>query len=240
MSSAWSAEILTIAFPVQEVRQGSLVKAKLFVPPELVNIPVQKLKGETSAETIYFHQISPLLKKEGSANYESDVQIIFTKVPESNHLILKINEQPIDLEWNNIQIIPVETPEGMIWADFSAPDFFEGKLTWLWIALLFLVLGIGGFFIWKKIDTRTKEKSRKQKLIDEFKSCQNYEDVVALWKRKRSFMKDFPHLDSTFPAFESVLFKYQFKPVQTENEKLEVMTAYRTLVEQSEGGFRGI
>ncbi len=240
ISQAWSAEKLTIGFTAQEVRQGSLVKAKLFVPPEMVNVPVQKLKGETAAETIYFHQISPLFKKEGSANYESDVQLIFTKVPESNHLTIKVNDLPVDLEWNSIQVIPVETPEGMLWADFTAPDFFEGKLTWIWISLLIIILAAGGYFLWTKIDKRTKEKARKQKLIDEFKSCQSYDDVVAFWKKKRIFIKDFPHLEATFPDFEIVLFKYQFKPVQTESEKSEVLTAYRNLVNQSEGGFRGV
>ncbi len=239
-SNAFSADKLKIGFFAEEIRQGALVKAKLFVPPESVNVPFQKLKGETVGETIYFYQLSPLLRKEGSSNYEADIQLIFVKVPESTSLVATVGDQAIELEWNNIRIIPVETPEGMLWADFTAPDFLEGKLTWIWLTLLIIILGAGGFIIWKKLNKRNKEKSRKQKLIDEFKSCQSYEDIVAFWKKKRSFIKDFPHLEGTFPPFEEVLFKYQFKPSQTENEKNEVMKAYRNLVEQSEGGFRGV
>lgn len=239
-SQLFAASRMQIDLPAGEIRQGALVKAKLFVPPESLNLPLQKLKGETLAETIYIQQLSPLMKKEGSPDYVSDIQLVFIKVPDTNPLALKLNEAVLEVGWNNIQIIPVETPDELLWADFTAPALFEGNLLWIWILLLGLILAGGGLFTWKKYSHRKAEKLRKRQLMNEFKSCQTYEDVVNMWKRKRVYLKEFPHLESSFQVFEEVLFRYQFKPKQSESEKLEVLSAYRKLLEQSEGGFHGI
>ncbi len=235
-----AASRMQLELPASDIRQGALVKAKLFVPPESLNLPLQKLKGETLAETIYIQQLSPLMKKEGSPDYVAEVQLVFIKIPDTNPVAVKLNDEVIEVGWNNVQIIPVETPEELLWADFTAPDFLEGNFIWLWIILLILILGGGGFYGWKKISFRNAVKLRKRQLMTEFKSCQNYEDVVSMWKRKRVYLKEFPHLETSFPPFEEVLFRYQFKPKQSETEKSEVVKAYRKLLDQSEGGFYGI
>lgn len=63
---------------------------------------------------------------------------------------------------------------------------------------------------------------------------------MAFWKKKHTYLREFPQLDGPLKKFEAVLFKYQFKLFQTEEEKETVMRAYRTLLQESEGGLRGI
>lgn len=239
-SQLFAAGTMQLEFSGQEIRQGALVRAKLFVPPESLNLPLRKLKGETLGETLYFHQLSPLLKKEGSLNYEAEVQVIFIKVPGNNNFTTQIGDHVFDLRWNSIEVFPVETPDQLIWADFTAPDFFEGNLFWVWILLLVLIITSASYYAWRKVSARMTEKKRRLKLVSEFRACQNYDDVVNLWKKKRDYIKEFPHLDSYFIPFEEILFRYQFKPSQSENEKNEVLKAYRHLIDQSEGGFNGI
>lgn len=238
--NAWSADRLQLVFDESEVKQGALIKARLFVPASSINVPVQKLKGENIAETIFFQQISPLFRKEGSEAYTSDVVIIFTKVPESNMVTAKVGNQEFELQWNELKVDPVEATGQMLWADFTAPDFFEKSLTWiLWIVGV-LLIAAGGFFLGRRFSKKAKEQKRRRLLAQEVRSCQNYEDVVNFWKKKRNYLRDFPHLEETFPALENTLFKYSFKPSQTETEKEEVLRAYKKMMEASEGGFRGI
>jgi hypothetical protein len=231
---------MKIAFPSSEIRQGSIIHAKLFVTPDSLNLPLQELKGEIVSETLYFQQLSQLFKKERSPEYVSEIQVIFIKVPEASTLKFKIGEEVVELGWNNIQVIPVETPEELLWADFTAPDLFKGKLIWVWFVLLGLLISVFGIYAGKKISVKNAQKARKRRLIDEFKSCQTYDEIVSMWKKKRTYTTEFPHLSSAFQPFEEVLFRYQFKPTQTEIEKSEVLNAYRKLLDQGEGGFRGI
>ncbi len=235
-----SMDKLALFVPQSEVNQGALVKGTLIVQPEAVNFPVQKLKGETVGDTIYFQQLSPLLKKEGSAAYEADVRVIFTNVPENRSVTGNIANQELVIEWNDIRINPVEATGKMLWADFTAPDFMEGSWRWVWISLIIILLAVAGYFIWRKVSRRSREKKRRQKLASEFLACSNYDEIVEFWKRKHTYLKEFPQLEKNYRNFEEVLFKYQFKPKQTESEKEQVVRAYQKLTEESKGELRGI
>ena len=239
-SEVLSMDKLALFIPQSEINQGALVKATLIVQPEAINFPLQKLKGETVGEAVYFQQLSPLLKKEGSVAYEADVRIIFTSVPENRSVAGKIGDQDLVLEWNDVRINPVEATGKMLWADFTAPDFFEGSWKWLWITLLIIPVLGGGLFIWRKVSLKNREKERRRKLAQEFLSCSSYEDIVEFWKKKHFYLKEFPQLDMNYRTFEETLFKYQFKPRQTESEKELVIEAYRKLTEDCKGELRGI
>jgi hypothetical protein len=128
----------------------------------------------------------------------------------------------------------------MEWADFTAPDFFKGSWKGLWITLIIILLVVGSFLLWRKISARRKVAARRKKLLEEFKSCTSYEDVVSMWQKKRIFFQEFPQLESNFSSFEEVLFRYQFKPKQTDTEKQSVLDAYRKLLSDNEGVLRGI
>jgi hypothetical protein len=238
--NAWSADRLQLIFEGNEIKQGSLVSARLLVPGESLNFPVQKLKGENVAETIYFQKLSPLMRKDGSSAYESDVIVRFTAVPPAPMVSGKVGNNDFQLEWNSIKVIPIEAPGKMLWADFTAPDFFEQNWLKLLWGILIIPVSFLGFSAWKKITARKKEKRRKSQLAEEIRGCRTYDDVVNLWKRKHVYLKEFPQLEAAFHTFENVFFKYSFKATQTEREKEEVVSAYRKLLEDSQGGLSGI
>lgn len=238
--SAWSEDRLKLSFSSSEVKQGALIKARLIVLPGQINLPLQKLKGASFGETLYFHRIDPLLREDGSETYESEVQLIFIKVPQGSSVSGQAGSQPVTLEWDRLTVLPVEAPDKMLWADFTAPDFIEDNLVWIWSVLIALPLLVAGLFITRKIRTKQRIKARKRKLQADFRSCQSYDDVVSLWQKKRIYISEFPFLEEHFRELETVLFKYQFKPKQSDYEKSEVMAAYKQLLEKSEGGMRGV
>jgi hypothetical protein len=238
--NSWSADRLELDFKMTEVHQGALVSGVLLIQPESVNLPVQKLKGATIAETIYFQQLSAPLKKDGTSAYASDVKVIFIKPPESETITGSIGPNEIQINVGGIKVVPIQSTGQMIWADFTAPDFFAGNLKWLWITLLLILLATSSFVVWKKVNKKRKIAAHRKKLLKEFRGCTTYEEIVSLWKRKRVYLQEFPLIDDNFKNFEDVLFRYQFKPQQTEAEKEIVLIAYRKLLEASEGVLRGI
>jgi hypothetical protein len=239
-TDALSMDKLALFIPQGQVNQGALVKGTLIVQPEAVNFPVQKLKGENIGETLYFQNLSPLLKKEGSLSYESEVKVIFTSVPQGKVVSGKIGTQEVAIEWNDISINPVESTGKMLWADFTAPDFFERSWKWVWITLLIILLSFGAFTLWRKFDRKKREKDRRRRLADEFMACGSYEEIVEFWKKKHLYLREFPQLENNYRVFEETLFKFQFKPRQTESEKELVVKAYQKLIEDSKGELRGI
>lgn len=240
VTEGWSSDRLELIFSQAEVNQGALLKGKLVLLPASLNFPVQKLKSQTIGETIYFHQLSPPMKKNGSSQFESDIQVIFIKPPESEIVTGIIENQPVQLSVTGLKVIPVESAEKMLWADFTAPDLFSGNWKWLWIGLALIILLPVVFFTWKKISARKKEVESRKKLIREFKTCSSYEDIVGMWKNKRVFLTEFPQIESDFRNFEETLFKYQFKSSQTADEKQLVVSAYQNLILKSEGGLSGV
>lgn len=235
-----SMDKLALFIPQSEINQGALVKATLIVQPEAINFPVQKLKGETVGETLYFQQLSPLLKKEGSVAYEAEVNVIFTSVPENRAISGKIGDKELVIEWNEIRINPVESTGKMLWADFTAPDIFEGNWRWVWITLVIILLSSGGYFVWRKVSRTKREKIRKQKLVSEILAYSTYDDIVSFWKKKHTYLREFPEIEPNIRTLEETLFKYQFKPTQTEDEKGKVIQAYQKFIEETRGGLSGI
>ncbi len=238
--NCWSAEQLRLVFPSNEVKQGALVRARMIVPLTAVNLPLQKLKGQNLSETIYFQQLSPLLRKDGASEYEADTQVIFLSVPQTTTVPGKIGDAEINVNWDQLTVIPTEVPKEMLWADFTAPDVLYKNWMWLVFVAIFLLIPYPAYLLWEKLSFKKNERKRKLALMEEIKSCRSYDDVVALWKKKHSYLPTFPHLDGPFIDLEKTLFKVQFKPVQSESEKAEVMSAYQKFLTETEGGFRGI
>lgn len=237
---AWSLDRIDLELNETEVHQGALVRGKLLLPPQSMNFPLQKLKGTTFGETLYFHQTSPLLRKDGSSVFESEVQVIFIKPPESENVAGTFGQSELVINTGGIKVIPVEASGKMLWAEFTAPDFLKDNWSWLLSAALLMLLASAGFWIWKKINRKRTLRLRRRVLFDEFSSCRNYDDVVSMWQKKRNYLQEFPQIEEKFRTFEEVLFKYQFKPRQSDSEKEVVMTAYRKLLSDSEGVFRGV
>ncbi|WP_408098459.1 hypothetical protein ACJVC5_05985 [Peredibacter sp. HCB2-198] len=237
---AFGASALNLDFGKNEIKQGSLETAKILLKADAVQrVPLQKLKGQTLADTLYFYDVSPLMRKEGSDYFEAEAKVIFAKAPETNALGTKFGEEDLLITWGNSQVLPTEAAQGFIFGKFEIPS--RPKIL-LWLSVT-LGVGILAFLIiWgrKKYLIKTTLKKKKRALKQELLSATTYQEVVDLWKKKHKFFDEFPQVEEPFKSFEAVLFKYQFKPRQNEAEISQVIEAYRDFVRKVEGGLNGI
>ena len=239
--SVFSATDLKLLFDTPEVKQGEIVNATLLISMnQMQDLNLSKLENKSLAETIYFMKISPSVKKEGREDLEAEVKVIFTKVPETNGLTGKINDLDIRLSWNELKVEATEGAQELLWGNFEIPK--ETKLV-LWTLLTLLVATILALIIRPLIKKHKQKKAHKEIMIqrkDELLSCGDYDDVVKIWQQRQEYISHFPHILEPFKKLEKDLYKHQFKPRQTEQEKLEIMDAYRTFKRSIEGGFIGI
>jgi hypothetical protein len=239
-TQAFGEDRIQLSFEQSSIHQGALVKAHLYLPPLSLNLPLQKLKGQTFAETIYFHEIGPLLKKNNLTNYESDVHVIFVKKPESNLIQGRVGSEEIIIDVGEVTVEAIEAPGKMIWADFSVPEFIEKNWLWLGIPLILILLCFPAVRMWQSLVKKKKARERRKKLLQDFRSCQSYEEIVKMWEKKHEYIREFPELGPDFQKFEETLFQVQFKPSQTIEEKEIVRAAYEKLLTDSKGGLSGV
>ena len=237
---AFGTTNLTLEFVAQEIKQGSLESVKIHLNPEAAQrISLNKLKGQTLGETIYLYDVSPLMRKAGSSNFEADAKVIFVKTPETNALAFKQETEDLFITWGNTQITPTEAAKGFIFGNFEIPS--RPKII-LWLSIL---LGVGlltflGFWGRNKYRTKQALKAKTRALKAELTTAQTYAEVVNVWKKKHLYVSTFPHIEDSLKDFETVLFKYQFKPRQSEAEINVVMEAYREFLQKIAGGLNGI
>lgn len=237
---AFGAPKITLKFTDPKVKQGSLVDAVINLNSETTQkIQYGQLKGQTLGGSFYIYQAKPLMTKGNWETLESDAKVIVVKIPENKPLIHKLGDDSIEIDWDDVEFLPTEVPKDFIFGNFEVParkDLFK----WLIIILVIVGLSLGGFRAYKVYKTKSDSKKKKLSLKSEVTGAKSYEDVVNLWKKKLLYTKEFPHLEEHFRKLEAVLFRYQFKPSQTETEKVIVMNAYKEFIKDSEGGFRGI
>jgi hypothetical protein len=229
---------IELVFPESRLKQGSLQEARLLIDEQTARkIELHKIKGQTIDEILYFYSISPLLYREGK--FQADAVIIFVKVPSNNLLIYKAPSGDIQIKWDNIVVDPTESPKDLVFLDFHAP---AATKIMLWVfaifALLLMIFFSQRFF--KKWKLKKNKKLHKIKMKNEIYEVKSYEMVVSIWQKKRELIQEFSHLERPFEVLEETLFKFQFKPYQTELEKKQVMTAWQAFLDSSRGGFDGI
>lgn len=231
---------LDINFAETKVKQGSLTDATVSIAADqLSSFELQKLKGQTLAKTLYFYQLSPWINQQAEGRLQAQVKVIFVVVPTSTELHDKLETVDLDIHLSPVQVEPTEAAEKLLFGTFTVPKPVE-VLRWILIALGILLIGGIGWLIYKKFKLKADLRNQKRKTRDEIISAQTYEDVVSLWKKKHFYQQQFPHVADPFRDLETILFKYQFKPYQSEAEKDEVVQAYRKFVQNCQGGFHGI
>lgn len=239
-SYAWPKVSMDLHFERPEVQQGNIESAKLLLETDGVQkVQLQKLKGQTLGESLYLYDVSPLMKREGGAGFEADAKVIFVKVPEGKVITHKLPQDELVISIGNTSVKATEVPEKFIYENFTIPS--RPKII-LWTSIL-IGLSLLAFFGRKLYRSVQKKKSLRQKralLKSELYAGEDYQGIVALWLRREVFLKEFPHIEDAFRKFEVVLFKYQFKPYQTEVEKALIVDAYRSFLQECMGGFDGV
>lgn len=238
--SVHASVAMHLDFHSPKVKQGHIESATIKLDETAIqNVELQKLVGSSWGDSIYLYSVGPLLRKNGEANYQSEAKVIFLKSSVEQPLIHKINENEIQITWSNVEVIPTEAPKELIFGQFEIPS---RKKIVIWLSgLLFALLGTIAVLKYRKtVQNKKYQRKKKIELKNKVISATEYSQVVQIWQEKATILKVFPQLSEPFKTLETVLFKYQFKPSQMESEKAEVMTAYRTFVEQVQGGFDGV
>lgn len=229
-----------IRFPEGKIKQGAIVPVKLiFDLPASQGLPLNKVIGETLGNTFYVFKAKPLVTKDNWTAFESDAEIIVAKIPEYAPLAFKSGDNDVMITWNEVEFVPTEAPKELIYGTFEIPSRAK-ILLWLSILVGIVLAGLVGWKVKTKLSAKSALKSRRAAIKDEVLSAREYADVVKIWQKKSAIVKEFPVLDNNFKDLETVLFKYQFKPTQSEIEKSEVMNAYREFVNKSQGRFDGV
>lgn len=236
---AYSAIKVEMDFSASNVKQGELIESRLEIQ-NAENLQISKLKGQSIGKILYFYDISPLMKREGAAYYEAEAKVIFINTPKSKIVQEVVNGQDVELNIGNIEVMPTEGAKSLIFGKFSVPE----RATWIiWAisgVLIAIILGLLGWSVTRTFKRKRKEKQRLVDLKNEILGCRNYEEVVNLWKKKHQLFKEFPHIEDSFLKLEEILNRYQFKPRQSETEKIEVVESYRKFSRSVEGGFSGL
>lgn len=218
-------------------KQGEILSARLVIKEARGQTALTGLKGKNFQKTLYLLSLSPFVVKSGYL--ESDAKVIFLKVPESNSAKETINGQDVLINWGEINLVATEAAESFLLGEFDIPKKMRLFL-WFAVGLLVLVLSAVSYRIFLKIKMKKVLLKRKKELRSEMLNCQTYEDVVLMWKNKLRYLSTFPHLENSFKNLEKVLFKYQFKPFQTSDEKSEVMRAFEQFKADVSGRADGV
>ncbi len=227
-------------FKTDKIKQGSFQSVLLKMDESTAEkIDLQKLKGENIGETVYIQDVGPLAKMVDAHYFESTATIIFLKVPATDGLLYKTSKFEIPVKWSKILVIPTEAGKELLFGSFTLPQKVR-IIFWLFGTIFLVIIFLIIFNFRKKWQAKKAIKFKRNNLKDEILSAARYEQVVNLWKNKHSFISQFPHLDEPFKVLEQVLFKYQFKPHQSEQEKAEVVKAYKEFKNKIDGGFNGI
>lgn len=241
VANAFSAEKIHLVFKDPQVKQGSIVDATIAMGLEVaqkIGGPA-KLKDSSLGDTFYIVNASTQIRKMDSSLLTSDTKIILQKIPESQPVRHNFNGTEVEVTWENVEFVPTEAAQGFIFGSFDIPARMK-LLQWLIGLIVVAAIGLITFYGLKKFKHKKLLKQHKTGIKNLVMSANEYSDVVTIWQKKSLILKEFPQLEEHFRKLETVLFKYQFKPHQTETEKAEVMNAYRDFTKNVEGGFHGI
>lgn len=235
-----SSTRLRLEFPKDKVKQGSLEEGVLLLDkPDSHSFGFSKLQGRSLEGILYFHKLSPLIKKEGSEFYEAEVSLIFLKQPEGDSITVKDNGTDLTISFSGIEILPTQAEQQLIFEKFTIPKK-ESPLFWALGGLILLFLGFVTYAFYRKWQQKMNLNSHRRRLKNELIEVRSFEEIARVWEKKPLFLKEFPHLETSFKELEKTLFLYLFKPHQTEEEKERVQKAYRHFIRDIEGGLHGI
>jgi hypothetical protein len=234
--SVWAKVGLELTSPTTKIRQGELVSGKLLLKEAAVP---PGLSGQTIKDTLYLYRVGPFLRQSGEAALVADVTFVFVQVPGPPILTDKIGSEEVEVVWRDFEISPTESPSELLFTDFTVPL----RRRWLWwgiSALGLIMAGVFGWQIFRRHSLKKQLQQSQRSLKQELLQATDYTQVVGLWKKKRDFLKTFPQLEESFTTMEMTLFKYQFKPTQTEAEIRLVLEAYEHFKLDVGGKLHGI
>lgn len=235
IANAWSRVGLELVLSNPTIKQGEITNARLLVKHAEGQSNLTKLNDKNVGKTLYIVSLSPFMGKEGQL--ESEAKVVFFAVPQSNTISEVIDGEEIVITWDNIEVVPVNASQSFLLGDFEIPDR-EKIFRWIMI-LIGLVIFTGAFFWMKKKLAKKNALKEKLKLLKgRLVNCTSYEEIILMHGDKMIFLETFPQIKSHFQSFETILFKYQFKPHRTSSEIDEVLAAYQIFIKNISWGLK--
>ncbi len=230
---------INLVFREKTISQGGLQTAEMNLDGDtLSKLDSKKLAGSKIGETLYFVDVSPFMRN-NDGRYNANATVIFLKTPTEETGVIETAKGKILVKWGSIEVLPTNAPESFLFGSFEIP---KGSHFLTLLAVLAAILAL--FFPMRRLYERRKKQQAQKKLLETLKKeimdAQNYESIVALWKKKHDVLSVFPQMRDSFQKFEEVLFKVQFKPIQNEIEKEEVVKAYKIFLDDIKGVMSGI
>lgn len=221
--NVWSRVRLDLVPDKPSTKQGEIVTGKLIVKQTDGQTVLSGLKGKKFGNILYLLNVAPFMGKQGQL--VSDAKFIFITVPETNSISDVINGEEVVINWESIEVVPIEAPKSFLLGEFDIPA--RKKIVQWLLIILGIALFVGVILYIRKIFLK-KSLLKKQiaSIKTELISCSNYNDIVKMWSAKQRYLETFPALENNFRNLELVLFKYQFKALRTESEVQEVVLAY--------------
>lgn len=239
-TSLFASTKVRIDFHDKRFQQGSIQQAEIILDETFVQkIEVQKLTSKILGETLYLHEVGPILKTGDSPSFKAKAQVVFVKIPQSDSVSYKLGSEEIVFSWSAVDIIPLEASEGFVFEDFEISKRFK-KYYWFFLLLVGVPLAYIFFRFNKKLELKKKVKQEKEAVLKRLLATNQYEEIVKLWVNKNEIYKTYPELNEFFKDVEKVLFLYQFKPTQSQNEKDHVVKVYQEMITKFQGSLRGV
>ncbi len=234
------AQKLEVSFQQTVIKQGSLVQAKIGVDGEsFQKLQLNKLRGQTIAETLYIHSLSSFMRRSGDNVFEADAVVVLAKVPASSEFAANLDGVQIVVSLGDVQVQSTEPDKGFLFSDFTVAEPLK-LFRWVLAILAIVILGTGIYVIIRRNRLKNHVRKYKRALKESLVSANSYEEVLSVWDRKYEFFESFPHIRDAFEDFQKTLFKYQFKRTKSEFEKNEILKSYREFLAKVQGGLDGI
>jgi hypothetical protein len=235
--SAWSKVGMILVPDSASVKQGEIARARLLIQATDGTSSLGGMTSKNMDEVLYLYHVGPFMMKQGVL--ESEVKIIFSKVPTSNQVTEIIQGEQVTISWNDLKVIPTQQSEGFQFGSFEIPQ----TVKWIpWAIGLLIVSTL--LLIIAKFNRRLNQKKRlkdlQSKMKEELLGADGYEGIVRIWEKKRIYLQQFPALEENFRTLEQTLFKFQFKPQRNEFEMAAIKTSYESFKRDISGVLNGI
>lgn len=237
LSALGRVELVT---PKEELHQGEIAQGALrFSGEDVTRLSELNLSGLLISDTLFISGSGSALRSEGVDYLDVSVTFSFVKVPEAPVLLHQTNGAMIGIDISGVRVTPSEAGDEFLLEDFE----ISLRREWgVFVILGLLALVILAGLVKLVLHFREKRNKKRELLLAKEKilNAKSYEEISQVWMERNHLLRLFPEGEGAFRQFESVYFKYAFKPSQSEDEISLIKRAFKEFSEGLSGGQDGV
>lgn len=226
----------------KNIKQGSFVDGYFSFLNEVEEDKknINFLIGKYFDGALYVVEIALKDNDEKSKKWRGTV-IFTTPLKLSDHTFnYEDKNQKLSLLVKNLKVVETSHDGKMSFADFEVKQ--KNKFNWkkIFIFLFGIIIFITLFYVVRRWRMNKRFNDQKIKYFQSVLAIDQYEKVIDFSSNKKDFLDQFPEHISTFKVFEKKLYQYQFKKTQSEDEKKEIIIAFKKFQESIKREQNGI